>query len=168
MKILLAIDASPCSGAAIAAVAGQAWPPETVVRVMHVIELAPAYTFTPEVGLPPVLPFSSSALERVELDALGMVAGVARSLGDRGLTTEWVVREGDPKSTIIGEAAAWQADLIMMGSHGRTGLARLLMGSVAQWVVAHAPCSVEVAREHPQAPLERHGDLQTDAPSYVL
>jgi nucleotide-binding universal stress UspA family protein len=56
------------------------------------------------------------------------------------------VRQGDPRTVIIDEAKAWSADLIVVGSHGYTGIKRLLLGSVAQSVVSHAPCSVEVVR----------------------
>jgi nucleotide-binding universal stress UspA family protein len=66
-----------------------------------------------------------------------------------GLTTETAVREGDPRSAIVDEAEEWEADLIVVGSHGRTGLSRWLLGSVAQAVVGHAPCSVEVVRRRP-------------------
>ena len=55
---------------------------------------------------------------------------------------EW----GDPKSKIIDAAEQWHADLIVLGSHGRTGLERFLMGSVSDAVARHAPCSVEVVR----------------------
>jgi nucleotide-binding universal stress UspA family protein len=56
------------------------------------------------------------------------------------------VRYGDARSCIVDEAKEWGADLIVVGSHGYTGLKRLLLGSVAQSVVTHAPCSVEVVR----------------------
>jgi nucleotide-binding universal stress UspA family protein len=54
--------------------------------------------------------------------------------------------EGDPKSQILDVAKEWKADMIVVGSHGRTGLNRFLMGSVSQGVVNHAHCSVEVVR----------------------
>jgi nucleotide-binding universal stress UspA family protein len=63
-----------------------------------------------------------------------------------GLTVETAVQEGDPRSVILDAADDWKADLIVVGSHGRTGLKRLVLGSVAQSVVAHASCSVEVVR----------------------
>jgi nucleotide-binding universal stress UspA family protein len=43
-------------------------------------------------------------------------------------------------------AAAWRADLIVVGSHGKTGLDRLLLGSVSEHIARHAPCSVEMVR----------------------
>jgi len=55
-------------------------------------------------------------------------------------------RSGDPAHEIVQAASDWKADLIVIGSRGRTGLARLLLGSVARKVVAHAPCSVLIKR----------------------
>jgi nucleotide-binding universal stress UspA family protein len=59
---------------------------------------------------------------------------------------EPIVRRGDPRSAIVDVAKEWRAELIVVGSHGRTGPRRLLLGSVAEYVVRHAPCSVEVSR----------------------
>lgn len=53
---------------------------------------------------------------------------------------------GDPRTELVESAIAEEADLLIVGSHGRTGIARLLMGSVASYVVTHAPCSVLVVR----------------------
>lgn len=87
-------------------------------------------------------------LARKELikQATEVVIGVAETLRAAGLEVETAVREGDPRSVIADQAEEWSADLIVMGSHGYAGLKRLLLGSVAQHVVSHAPCSVEVVR----------------------
>jgi nucleotide-binding universal stress UspA family protein len=50
--------------------------------------------------------------------------------------------EGEPSATIVQVARETSADLIVMGTHGRTGLARVLMGSVAEDVLRTAPCPV--------------------------
>jgi nucleotide-binding universal stress UspA family protein len=71
----------------------------------------------------------------------------AEALRNSGLSTDTVVREGDPRSSIVDEADEWRSDLIVVGSHGRTGLTRWLLGSVAQAIVGHASCSVEVVRQ---------------------
>jgi nucleotide-binding universal stress UspA family protein len=55
--------------------------------------------------------------------------------------------EGDPAAEIIGAAAETAADLIVMGTHGRTGLRHLLMGSVAEQVVRQAPCPVVTLKQ---------------------
>lgn len=54
---------------------------------------------------------------------------------------------GDPATEIVAVAQAEQAELVVMGTHGRTGLSRFLMGSVAESVVRHAPCPVLIYRE---------------------
>jgi nucleotide-binding universal stress UspA family protein len=52
------------------------------------------------------------------------------------------VEEGEPATGIVSAARAMESDLIVMGTHGRTGLGRLLMGSVAENVLRTAPCPV--------------------------
>lgn len=64
---------------------------------------------------------------------------------------ERLVEIGGPAETIIGRATEWKADLIVMGTHGRTGLAHLLMGSVAENVVRRASLLVLIAHEPGQA-----------------
>ena len=51
-----------------------------------------------------------------------------------------------PKELILSEAAEWGADLIVVGSHGRRGINRFLLGSVSEAVALHANCSVEIIR----------------------
>jgi nucleotide-binding universal stress UspA family protein len=81
-----------------------------------------------------------------------LTARVVEELRGSGLAAEAVVRDGDPRATIVDEAEAWAADLIVVGSHGYTGLKRWLLGSVAQSVVSHAPCSVEIVRHKAGGP----------------
>jgi nucleotide-binding universal stress UspA family protein len=85
------------------------------------------------------------------VDALRVMSQTVASrdaalLTERGLQARAEVRCGDPAHEIVGAAIEDEADLIVLGSHGRTGLERLLIGSVARTVVTHAPCSVLVAR----------------------
>jgi nucleotide-binding universal stress UspA family protein len=56
------------------------------------------------------------------------------------------VRTGDPRSILVGEAIRCRADVIVLGTHGRSGLSHALLGSVAEWTLANAPCDVLVAR----------------------
>jgi len=67
--------------------------------------------------------------------------------GTRAVTVETRAVMGDPFWEICKAAEQVHADLIVMGSHGRTGLAHVLLGSVAERVVRHAPCPVLVARQ---------------------
>jgi nucleotide-binding universal stress UspA family protein len=75
-----------------------------------------------------------------------VVSSAANLLAGKQLKVETVLREGKADLEIVDEARDWGADLIVIGSHGYTGLKRLVLGSVAQSVVGRAPCSVEVAR----------------------
>jgi nucleotide-binding universal stress UspA family protein len=68
------------------------------------------------------------------------------------IPVQHILLEGNAADQIIGYAAANQTDLIVMGTHGRTGLERLLMGSVAEKVLRNAPCSVLVVKMPKAAP----------------
>jgi nucleotide-binding universal stress UspA family protein len=78
--------------------------------------------------------------------AKDMVTKAAEKLKASKLKVSTSLVEGDPKSLIIDAAKDWGADMIVVGSHGRKGLNRFLMGSVSEAVVRHARCSVEVIR----------------------
>ena len=66
---------------------------------------------------------------------------------DRSVAFTHRLTMGDPAGEIIRLAEEEQADMIVLGTHGRTGMTRLLMGSVAEAVVRRAPCPVLVYRE---------------------
>jgi nucleotide-binding universal stress UspA family protein len=72
--------------------------------------------------------------------------GTAVRLTEAGVPAREEVRLGDVAEQIITAAIESEADLIVMGSHGRTGLERVLLGSVARNVLYHAPCSVLIVR----------------------
>jgi nucleotide-binding universal stress UspA family protein len=72
---------------------------------------------------------------------------MAAELGTAGIAATGESPEGDPATQIIAAAGSWDADLIVLGTHGRTGLRRLVLGSVARNVIHHAHASVLVARE---------------------
>lgn len=143
MKILLAVDNSEYSAEAIKETAIRPWPPDTIVRVLSVVEplTPPATELWYDAG---------GSLERVQEEmnkrARELIESVTKKLEGKGLTVETSVREGDPRSEIVDEALDWSSDLIVLGSHGYTGIKRFLLGSVALSVVSHAPCSVEVVR----------------------
>ena len=143
MKILLAVDISEYSAEAVREVAERPWPTGTTVRVLSAVERVtpPAAEVWYDAG-----GSLEEAQQVLTKRAEQLTAGVSERLRASGLSAEAEVRDGDPRSVIVDEAQEWDADLIVVGSHGYTGLKRWLLGSVAQSVVGHAPCSVEVVR----------------------
>jgi nucleotide-binding universal stress UspA family protein len=78
--------------------------------------------------------------------AMEVTAKLQNVAAARGLALETMVLRGKPDEAIVKAAQAKQADLIILGSHGRTGLRRLLMGSVAERVIGQAHCPVLVVK----------------------
>ena len=143
MKILVAIDGSDFSQAALQSVMARPWPPGTEVKILNVVE-PPSLLMGREMGgYDPEFEVVWKAL-RGQAKHLVEKAAEQMRVAKFNVSTELV--EGDPKSQIIDIAQEWPADLIVLGSHGRTGLNRFLMGSVSQGVVRHAHCSVEIIR----------------------
>jgi len=87
------------------------------------------------------------AAEATRLHYDEMAREMAGRLRVAGLAADAERRDGDAATELISAAAACNADLIVLGTHGRTGLARLVIGSVARNVVHHASCSVLIVRE---------------------
>ncbi|MDQ7858373.1 MAG: universal stress protein [Armatimonadota bacterium] len=84
----------------------------------------------------------------------GLREEARRALDDLGARTpgaRTLLREGTPRTEILAVAREIGADLIVMGTHGRTGLAHLLFGSVAEYVVRHAPVPVFTVRRRDPA-----------------
>ena len=144
MKILLAIDGSPCSDAAVEEVARRPWPDGSSVKVLTALEtpLPP----TPETWAVPLNYFE-------ELDAALRKQGenivhraIQKLKSNKTFIADAVLVPGSPRPAILDEAESWGADLIVLGSHGYGALKRFLLGSVSQAVVSHAKCSVEVVR----------------------
>lgn len=68
---------------------------------------------------------------------------------EQGISARWQLKVGDPGSAIRECAKAWQADLVVLGRHGRRGLAEVFLGSVSNYVIHKAPCSVLVVQGLP-------------------
>lgn len=144
MKILLAIDDSGFSRKAIKTILAQFRPEETEIRVLHVVEV-------PSVSAPPQMDanYFPELNDQVE-ESEKLVKSAAEDLRDAGFQVSTLVEKGDTRSVIVDQAAAWTSDLIVLGSHGRKGLGRFLLGSVSEAVARHAPCSVEIVRVPPR------------------
>jgi nucleotide-binding universal stress UspA family protein len=150
MRILLAVDGSEFGDAVVEEVANRPWPPGSEVHIISVIHLP--FTPTPETWALPdsyyyklektVRELAGSAIDRATSRLLDSNTEREAPLT---LTSEAVV--GHAAETIIETAKKWGADLVALGSHGRSGFSRFLLGSVSYAVASHAPCSVEIVRK---------------------
>jgi nucleotide-binding universal stress UspA family protein len=94
-----------------------------------------------------VLESYSTAVDEARQQCLGFAEMTCQRLRAAGFTATPEVREGGAAEEIVAAARALPADLIVIGTRGHTGLARLVLGSVARNVLTHADCSVLVVRE---------------------
>src|SRR6266545_2389697 len=150
MRILLPVDGSSFSDAAVEEVASRPWPASSEVRIVTAFQLP--ITPTPEVWALPEDYYEK--LERMAREQAQAVIDAAlvklTNALDKSMTLTSEVIAGSPRAAILDEAERWQADLIVMGSHGYGPWHRFLLGSVSQAVVSHANCSVEVVHRKDQ------------------
>ena len=107
---------------------------------LHVIHLTPlAMGSLDEAAFIPYL-------ADIETEIQQQMQTLQNRIHQEGLQGETIAVRGVPFQTIIETAESQEADLIVMGTHGRTGLTHVLMGSVAERVVRLAPCAVLVTR----------------------
>lgn len=144
MRILLALDGSPCSDRARALLTSLAWPPGTTVRVVAALDVSPALWGGPWI---PAVPVDADQMEDEAVAELTRVLQEALPpLEAAGLTAEAELLRGRPSAAIVDDARIWQPDLIVLGSRGHGPVETAVLGSVSAAVVDHATCPVLVAR----------------------
>jgi nucleotide-binding universal stress UspA family protein len=144
MKILIAVDQSPHSERAVRFVTRMRWPAGSRVIVANAIVPVISPPLPSGGGGAPVA-VEVSAEQRAEVQTV--VAQAEDELRAAGIATESRFLTGDPRDALLRLAEDERVDLMVMGSHGRTGFAKLLLGSVSSHVVTHAHCSVLVVKE---------------------
>lgn len=143
MRILIGVDDSPHSHAAVEYVRKMTWPKDSTIQVLSVVR--PVVALYAEAYVP-AAPYIGELNEDTVRFHQETAANAERELQGAGLKTDAKILHGDPRIELVEAARAARADLLVVGSHGRTGVAKLMMGSVASHVVAHAPCSVLVVK----------------------
>jgi nucleotide-binding universal stress UspA family protein len=155
MKILIGYDGSEASHAAITDLRRAGLPADVTAIVLTATEvpiLRPSAGVLPPLEVAYVVPVTpAEALLAAEQEAKR-----ARSVASRGLALvselfpTWTVQTDSPDGpayfAIVEKAYSWPADLVVVGSHGRSALDRLFFGNVAQNVLSHCPCSVRIGR----------------------
>jgi nucleotide-binding universal stress UspA family protein len=141
VKIILGVDDSPCSKAAIDYLARSSWPKDA--EVIALSAAAPVFVGPGEAAAPMVIEQLNEGQIKYHKD---VAARAEKSLRDAGFRAQGRVVHADPRTALIETAEKEKAELIVVGSHGRSGLAKLLIGSVATHVVTHAHCNVLVVK----------------------
>jgi nucleotide-binding universal stress UspA family protein len=142
MKVLVAYDGSECADAALNDLSWAGLPNDAEIRVLTAYD---THLFERDSRQ------SSSVQDAAVALSERAAARLRRALPGRRVTA--VERSGSAASCILEQAQAWRADLVVVGSHGRSAIGRVVLGSVSHHVVTHAHCSVRVARQ--QQPPER-------------
>ena len=144
VRLLIGVDSSEDSNAAVAEVCNRHWPKGTKVGLLAVVDT--------------VMPFASnpsepSAMKWIEVadksnwnQVREIFEPAAQRIRSAGLHAEVLIRRGNPADEILEEANTWGADCIFVGAKGTRGIDRLLLGSVSSAVSSRAHCSVEVVR----------------------
>ena len=146
-RILLPTDFSGCANYALPYAAAIARAVGATVICVNVVEpIVPAVGYTGMVEAMPIAEMS----EQMEDSAERELPDVMRCEELRGLKVEEVIGHGDAAAEIVRVADERDADLIVISSHGRTGLGRIIFGSTAEAVVRHAHCPVLVVKPPPE------------------
>lgn len=140
--ILCPVDFSESSEHALRYAKAFAQAHQARLLLLHVVDL-PAGYLTSEIPLP------ADALEQQKAACTENLTAVTETVRREHPQTDWLVEEGNPSPRIIETARKHNVDLIVIGTHGRTGLAHVLLGSVAEKVVRRAPCPVLTVK-HPE------------------
>ena len=150
--ILIPTDFSGCANYALPYAAAIARATKATIICVHVVEpIAPAVGYT---GLAEPLPIADIS-EQLEDSAERELPKLAECDECAGLNVEEVMVHGDAAAEIVRVAEEREVDLIVISSHGRTGLGRILFGSTAEAVVRHASCPVLVVKPPTQEESEQ-------------
>jgi nucleotide-binding universal stress UspA family protein len=146
-RILLPTDFSGCANYALPYAAAIARATGATIICVHVVEpIAPAVGYA---GLAEPMPIADLS-EQLEDSAERELPQLAGCEEFSGLNVEEVIVHGDAAAEIVRVAGEREVDLIVVSSHGRTGLGRIIFGSTAEAVVRHASCPVLVVKPPPQ------------------
>jgi len=145
MKVLFAVDNSKFSDEALKSVGKRPWPESTEFLVLSVVEFGRnEFEGLDATTVPDLKPVQEKILHdmqtRIEEDVKTL-----RGWHPSCTVTGKVV-QGHAKEVILNEADEWGADFLVVGSHGRRGFQKFFLGSVAESIIGHAPCTVEVVK----------------------
>lgn len=140
-KILCPVDYSECSSEAMKYAAHIAAVEDAKVYLMHVVDVR---SFGHESPLDLEIPEPTP--ENIERMRKELIEDLVHEKGGKGVEVEAIVVMGKPVTEIVNVAKEQEMDMIVMGTHGRTGIPHIIVGSVAENLVRKAPCPVLTVR----------------------
>ncbi len=147
MKVILATDGTGHSDAAVETIRNLSLADGDEIRIISVVDMAVPLAMDIYAGY---LPSSTDIETAVNENTIKVLASTKEKIsgffGSKNIAVTTEVLHGSPESRIVEAAEESGADLIVVGSHGYNRWERLLLGSVSDSVVHHAPCSVLVVR----------------------
>lgn len=148
MKILLATDGSDYSKIAVEELVDWPHKPDTEIRIFSAYESFPLLMPSPGAvgGLGDYYQEMADTARKTAEESVNN-ASVLLKVKNPTLSISTAVINGSPKEAILNEAEEFNADLIVVGSHGKGTLSRFLLGSVSQSMALHASCSVLIVRK---------------------
>ena len=139
-KILCPIDHSDCSKEALKYAVSFAMRDEAKLYLLHIIDIR---SFNESLNAMPTQIPDNETLEQLRIKLLDCIPEEIRD----DMDVEAIVAQGIPFAEIISTAKEKKIDMIVIGSHGRTGLSHMMLGSVSEKVVRKAPCPVLTVRQ---------------------
>lgn len=137
-KILITVDDDPLAAHAADVGVALARSLNAEIALVHAVD--PSLIYSPEAGA-----VVDEVAQHAQQEAARIVADFRGRLPE-GTAVLQFIRQGRPGQEIVRAAQDWPADLIVIGSHGRRGLSRAVLGSVAEEVMRNATCPVLVVR----------------------
>lgn len=145
-RILCPVDLSECSRLALSHAAAVASWYEGRLTVMHVFSDVPVFDVAPGLGATTMPPVALKDIDRESL--LKALHAFAKPVSEHAQVEVRLLEAPDPRREILEQAKALEADLLVMGTHGRSGFDHLLLGSVTEKVIRKSPCPVMVVPRH--------------------
>jgi nucleotide-binding universal stress UspA family protein len=154
-RILVALDHSDQAEAVFAHALNLARDDDSRLMVLHILTadvvpasdfMAAAYTGIYGAYSPVTLADAQHYVEEAIAQAQEWLGSLCETAQTQGIPSEYDCRRGDPGHRICEFAKNWEADLIILGRRGRSGLSEMMLGSVSNYVLHHATCSVLIVQ----------------------
>lgn len=154
MKVLIAVDDSPESQAAVNLLQRIQLPGKSSVFLLHVLEPSQWAEGIEGKSMIHLRSILSSAKSKEAEKAWQFINKLCESFRNPKLPPTPLVKDGIPGGEILSAIEKYHIDLVVLGTHGHTGLKRFLLGSVSEWILTEAPCSVLVVRKQTESSMK--------------